>query len=421
MNHQTFNRPTTTTKRLITAPRVAVLFLLLVLACGGGLGFGVIEVSTALLQSAGSTDAPLVLFVIQPGENTSQIADQLEQQGLIHNSTVFKMWARWKNLDTKLEAGAYHLSASMTIPDMVDLLLRATPDELWVTIPEGYRLSQIAQVFGSSGLGYFNANAFLQSVQTGTFNGSQNYWFLQHDPQGNKKSTPLAALEGYLFPAKYLVPLTADANQVITILLNNFGEQLCPGPANQPDAYLANEQQCEAHGRVLDAASHQTVFDLLRSHYSDADGDSMADKLYHALTLASITEREARTHEDRQGIASVYYNRYLVSKKELTPPEDGLSHLQADPTLQYALGTPATPWPQLQQAGNSYQLGPYDTYQNAGLPPSPICSPGFDALQQAINPEKTTYFYFIAGKDGVTHYAHNYAEQQQNIARYGAP
>ena len=83
----------------------------------------------------------------------------------------------------------------MTIPDMVDLLLRATPDELWVTIPEGYRLSQIAQVFGSSGLGYFNANTFLQSVQTGTFDGSQNYWFLQHDPQGPKKSTPL---EGYV-------------------------------------------------------------------------------------------------------------------------------------------------------------------------------------------------------------------------------
>ena len=89
--------------------------------------------------------------------------------------------------------------------------------------------------------------------------------------------------------------------------------------------------------------------------------------------------------------------------------------------MQYALGTPATPWPQLQQAGNSYQLGAYDTYQNAGLPPGPICSPGFDALQQAINPEKTTYFYFIAGKDGVTHYAHTYAEQQQNIARYGTP
>jgi UPF0755 protein len=408
-------------KRHITPPRLAVLFLLLALACGGSLGFGTIVTSTALLQSAGGDDAPIVLFVIQPGESTSQIADALARQGIIHNSTIFDLWARFKSLDTKLEAGAYHLSASMTIPDIVDLLLRASPDELWVTIPEGYRATQFAQAFVSGGLNSFNVSAFLQSVQTGQFDGAANYWFLHHDAQGNKNSKPLAALEGYLFPAKYLVPLTADANAVLKILLDTFGEQLCPGPASQPDAYLANEQQCEAHARVLDPASQKTVFDLLRSHYSSADGESMADKLYHALTLASITEREARTHADRQGIASVYYNRYLVSKKELTPPEGGLNRLQADPTLQYALGTNVDPWPPLRQAGSSYHLGAYDTYQNAGLPPGPICSPGFDALAQAIDPKQTSYFYFIAGKDGVTHYAQDYAQQQQNIAQYGTP
>ncbi len=405
----------------MTSPRMAIALLLIALVLGGSLGFSVFALSTALLQAAGNSDAPVVLFVIQPGESTGQIADDLESQGLIHNATAFKLWARFKNLDTQLEAGAYHLSASMTIPDIVDLLLHATPDERWVTIPEGYRATQIAQVFSSSGLSAFNAAAFLQSVQTGTFNGAQHFWFLRHDHQSVKSAKPTTALEGYLFPAKYLVPLNADANQVITLLLDTFGEQLCPGPTNKPDAYLADEQQCKGHGRVLDAAAHKTVFDLLSSHYSNADGVSLADKLYHALTLASITEREARTHADRQGITAVYYNRYLVSKQELKAPEGGLNRLQADPTLQYALGNANTPWPPLTKAGNDYHLGPYDTYQNAGLPPGPICSPGLDALEQAINPAHTPYFYFIAGKDGATHYARNYAEQQQNIARYGLP
>jgi UPF0755 protein len=408
-------------KPRIAAPRLALLFLLLALSCGGVLGFGAVQVSLSLVQAAGSASSPMVLFVIQPGETTGQIADQLEQQGIIRSALMFKLWARFENLDTRLEAGSYHLSAAMTIPQIVDLLLQARPDGLWVVIPEGYRISQIAQTFATSGLTNFNPADFLRIAQTGDFEGVENYWFLRHAPQGISGSLPKMALEGYLFPAKYLVPVTAQASDVIKLMLNAFGQQLCPGPASQPDAYLASERQCEAHARTLDQSSHQTVFDLLRSHYSSADGASMADKLYHALTIASIVEREARTHADRQGITSVYYNRYLVGKHELTPPEAGLSLLQADPTLQYALGTNSTPWPPLQQGGSTYHLGPYDTYQNPGLPPGPICSPGADALAQAINPEKTSYFYFITGRDGTTHYARNYAEQQQNIARYGAP
>jgi UPF0755 protein len=409
-------------RRSLRSPRLALLFLLLALSCGGTLGFGTLETTTALFQSAGNADAPLVPVVIRPGQTTAQIATDLEQQGLIRNALAFRLWARVKGLDTKLEAGDYHLSASMTIPEMIDLLLRATPDELWVVIPEGYRLVQIAQVFAAQkALTNFDSAAFLKSAETGDFDGASHYWFLQHDPQGASGSSPKAALEGYLFPSTYLVPLDANASDVIAIMLNGLGQHLCPGPANHLDAYLADEKQCEAHAVVVDTAKHLTVFDLLKRHYSDADGASLADKLYHALTLASIIEREARTHEDRQGIASVYYKRYLVSKGEIKPPEQGLSLLQADPTLQYVLGTPDQPWPQLRQGGSSYHLGAYDTYQTPGLPPGPICSPGADALMQAINPENTPYYYFIAAKDGTTVYARNYAEQQRNIATYGLP
>ncbi len=403
-------------------PRLAVLILLLALSCGGSLGFGAVEIGLSLFESAGDATSPVVLFVIQPGETTAQVASDLEQQGLIHNATAFRLWARWKGLDPNLEAGAYHLSASMTIPQIIDLLLRATPDAIWVTIPEGYRLYQIAQRFAAqSSLPNFDPDAFLTSAETGNFDGAQNYWFLRHDPQGPSGGKAKAALEGYLFPSTYLIPINADTNEVLQMMLSGFGQQLCPGPPGHPDAYLASEQQCEAHAVIVNQAKHLTVFDLLNSHYSDADGKSMADKLYHALTLASIVERESRTHQDRQGIASVYYKRYLVSKGELTPPEAGLDHLQADPTLQYALGTPKAPWPQLQKSGAQYHLGAYDTYQMPGLPPSPICSPGADALTQAINAAATPYYYFITTRKGTTVYARNYAEQLHNIAKYGTP
>jgi UPF0755 protein len=205
-------------------------------------------------------------------------------------------------------------------------------------------------------------------------------------------------------------------------MLNAFGEQLCPGPSNHPDIYLASEQQCEAHGAIIDQTNHKTIFDLLQKNYGNTDSMNMADKLYHALTIASIVEREARTHDDRQGIAAVYYKRYRVSTGELTQtPDPGLSLLQADPTLQYWLGTVSNPWPQLEKGGNQYDNNPYDTYMNEGLPPSPICAPGLDALIQAINPPDTPYFYFITGKDGMTHYARTLQEQEENINKYGLP
>jgi UPF0755 protein len=419
--------------------RLVVILLLLVLVACGALGFGAWTVALNLFQAAGPSDSPVITFIIQEGENTSQIANDLQAKGLIHNALAFELWARYQGLDTKLQAGSYQLSAAMTIPQIVDTLLTDSPDAIWVTIPEGYRIIQMAPVFAAADNGDlvdFKASEFIQIAQTGRYtdaNGktvslASQYWFLNYHPQGAQGGASNSitctdscdgALEGYLFPNTYLVDLNSHASDVILQMLNLFGEQLCPGPANQPDPYLANEQQCEAHGAIIDQATHQTIFDLLQKDYGNTDSKTMADKLRHALTLGSIVEREARTHADRQGIASVYYKRYRVSTGELTPPEGGLALFQADPTLQYWLGTTKTPWPVLQQAGKDYESNPYDTYQVEGLPPSPICSPGLDALTQAINPPNTPYFYFIAGNDGKTHYASTYQEQQQNIQQYG--
>ncbi len=415
---------------------VLVLMLILVVVCGSAGGFAV-WTGVSLFESAGPASAPTITFIIREGETAADIADGLQAKGLIKNTLAFRLWARYQNLDQRLQAGAYQLSASMTIPEIINTLLTASPLEIWVTIPEGFRIIQIAQRFAAQQqLANFNAKEFIQIAQTGSYtdtNGktvalASQYWFLSHAPQGSAGGAPNTikcsescdgALEGFLFPSTYLVPLEDYAADVIKIMLNTFGEQLCPGPANQPDAYLANEQQCVAHGAILDQSSHQTVFDLLQKNYGTTDSKNLADKLYHALTLGSIVEREARTHADRQGIASVYYKRYRISTGELAPPEAGLSLLQADPTLQYWLGTSDNPWPQLQQGGSTYSVNPYDTYQIEGLPPGPICAPGLDALTQAINPLNTPYFYFITGKDGMTHYARNYQEQQNNINQYG--
>jgi UPF0755 protein len=405
---------------------VIVTLLFVTLACGA-LGFGVWTVGVNIFQSAGPPDSPTINFVITGGENTAQIGDALQAQGLIRNSLAFRLWARYKGLDRRLQAGAYPVSASMTIPDIVDTFLSASPSEFWVTIPDGLRVWQIASKFAkTTELIKFKSDEFVQIAQTGNYTDpttgktvalASQYWFLNHDQQDN--TAPNFALEGYLFPDTYLVPLDASAADTIKLMLNDFGEKLCRGPDNKPDAYLNDEQGCLAHP-TIDAATHKSIFDLMNGNFGNLDSKSIADKLFHVLTIASIVQREAYAPADFQGIAAVYYKRYRVSTGEYTGPHDVGNSLQSDPTVSYAIGTPDNPWPELNDAGVNYtDAGPYNTYLTQGLPPGPICSPSLLATQATINPPNTPYFYFYGTKDGKIIYAQTYEEQQQNIQKYG--
>jgi hypothetical protein len=103
------------------------------------------------------------------------------------------------------------------------------------------------------------------------------------------------------------------------------------------------------------------------------------------VTMASIVEREARLPEERPVIAAVYYNRLRRGML-----------LQADPTIQYALGhhVGRVLYKDLAVAS------PYNTYVNKGLPPGPVASPGAASLAAAANPANVPYLYFVASADG---------------------
>jgi UPF0755 protein len=103
------------------------------------------------------------------------------------------------------------------------------------------------------------------------------------------------------------------------------------------------------------------------------------------VTLASIIEKEAKFSEERPVISAVYHNR--LKNRML---------LQADPTVQYALGrhTPRVLYKDLEVES------PYNTYKHAGLPPGPIASPGGPSLVAALFPANVAYLYFVADSDG---------------------
>ncbi|MBI4371740.1 MAG: endolytic transglycosylase MltG [Elusimicrobia bacterium] len=107
--------------------------------------------------------------------------------------------------------------------------------------------------------------------------------------------------------------------------------------------------------------------------------------LEQALTLASIVEREAVLPQERPIIAAVYLNRL----KRRMP-------LQADPTVQYALGH----WKRRLSTDDLRIDSPYNTYRRPGLPPGPICSPGLGSFQAVLRPADTRALYFVADAHG---------------------
>ncbi len=131
--------------------------------------------------------------------------------------------------------------------------------------------------------------------------------------------------------------------------------------------------------------------------------------IYQAVTLASIVQREAVHDDEAPMIASVYLNRIKINMK-----------LEADPTVQYALGYNATQQAWWTNPLSVYDLkinSPYNTYLIDGLPPTPISNPGLTALRAVAYPAESSYYYFSARCDnsGYHNFAQTFQEQLQNL------
>jgi len=160
--------------------------------------------------------------------------------------------------------------------------------------------------------------------------------------------------EGYLFPGNYQVEREITANQLVDLFFERFLSQITP----------------EMETNIKDQGL----------------------TLQQAVILASIIEREAVLEEEMPEIASVFLNRLRQNL-----------NLAADPTVQYALGynqIQETWWKNPLSLDDLHYPSPYNTYDNPGLPPGPICNPGLAAIQAVAQPADTDYLYFRAACDG---------------------
>src|SRR5579872_6004322 len=184
--------------------RLAILSVLLVGLIIFGTVYFVWNTAFDIFQPASNPPGTTIPVRIYPGESAATIASDLQSKGLIRNSLAFRIWARIKGLDTQLQAGAYNLSPSMTIDQIIAQLLHGQPDAIPVTILEGWRIEQIANKFAHNDAAFppltkFNEKDFLNyTLHPNQFPDYAKYPFLQTIPAGH-------SMEGLLFPDTYLI------------------------------------------------------------------------------------------------------------------------------------------------------------------------------------------------------------------------
>lgn len=297
-----------------------------------------------LFQPVNSADQSTANFVIPKGQSTQQIAKRLYEANLIRSTYVFRFVVYQSGLQNKIQAGSYKLSPSLSIWQLSQALTKGT-DDIWITLPEGWRREEIAESLIKQDLNFFDEEEFLDLTRV---------------------------LEGQLFPDTYLVSKAVNTQALVNLFYNTFESKII----------LALEKELKQNDLTLN----------------------------QVLTLASLIQREAGDDDNEMPlIAGVLFNRLNL----------GMA-LQIDASLQYAKGFDKNQqswWPK-PSASDKNLSSPYNTYQNVGLPPAPICNPGLKAVEAALNPQATSALYYIHDLSGEIHLAETLEAHNKNINQY---
>ncbi|MBQ8928189.1 MAG: endolytic transglycosylase MltG [Oscillospiraceae bacterium] len=339
-----------------------LIMLTLVFVISISLSVGIIEVGKDMLGIDGSET--LVLFNIPEGATTADIAEDLHEQGIIRIPRAFIYFSRLSKADASYVAGDHTVSSAMAYETLISELTGTAAvnddrESVDIMFKEGITLVEAANLLeenevcdGQKFLYYFNAGGF-------------GYKFEDYLPTTTSK-LKFYKMEGYFFPDTYTFYKGTEPDDVCRKVYMNFDVKL----------------------RDADYARM----------------DELGVTLDEIITLASMIQAEAANDAEMPDISSVFWNR-------LNDPAE-FSMLQSDPTTKYVNQT-IKPNIALKDE-NIYAA--YDTYQCTGLPAGAIGNPGLAAIQAALYPNETDYYYFYANIDThVTYFARTLEEHNANI------
>ncbi len=284
------------------------------------------------------------------------VAKQLKDAGIIKYKGLFQLYCSVSHAKTKIDPGTYELSTNYDYRALVKKMQVGSGAMVTtkVTIPEGYTMEQIFHKLEDENVCSYD------DLMDAAANYSYNYSFIDQSMQGDAKR-----LEGFLFPDTYEFYQGMQASSAINKFLENFHDRLT--------------------AEMLEKA--------------DERGMTMQE----VVTVASMIEKEAANDDERAMIAAVIYNRI----------EAGMP-LQIDSTIMYVLPEHKD----VLTVEDTKIDSPYNTYQNKGLPPTPIANPGLASIKATLSPASTQALYYALDAESGTHkFFTNYGEFQAFVAK----
>lgn len=292
-----------------------------------------------------------ITYTVQKGWGDEEIAKDLEKLGVIRSSFFFRLYAVSSLQHSELQAGKYNLSPKMSIYDVAKKFALGDSIKDKIVILEGWTIKDIGEYFEEKGA--CTQNHFIALTEK---DYSDSFDFLADKPKN-------VGLEGYLFPDTYEISEGETCEDMLSLMLDNFGEKLTPELRTE----ITNQKK--------------SIFDI--------------------VTMASLLEKEARTMSDKKIISGILWKRLSIDMP-----------LQLDATINYITNR-SDPSVAIKHTKID---SPYNTYMYKGLPKGPISNPGIDSITAALYPTTTKYWYYLS--NGKTFYSETFQQHTAAKAKY---
>lgn len=277
---------------------------------------------------------------VKDGEGFNALLNRLDQVGVLKNKLFIKLKLKIDNKNPSIVSGIYTVDKDISVDELIKVLEvgDSTFKQVSVTIPEGFNIESMAEVFEESGL--FIKSDFIKAVK--------KYPLPKYIKDNSSKKYNL---EGYLYPDTYFFKEDVKADEVIAVMLKRFE-------------------------------------DVLKISLAELGKSLKPEETEDLIIKASLIEKEARLDEERTKVASVIENRLAKGMK-----------LEFCSTVNYVIGYVGH---EILTYKDIKVDSPYNTYIYNGLPIGPVASPGKVSIKAALQPEETEYLFFVLTADNVS-------------------
>ena len=339
----------------------ALILAIIIISISVGLAYFIIRVGMDLMGINKSEE--LIYVEIPQGASTEQIATILKDEEIIESEWGFRLFSKLTHADGKYQFGSFELKPSYTYEAIIDKLTteNSAVNIIDVTLPEGKTLNDIAKVLEEKGV--CSKNDLIKAAEE--FSGDYKFMSKIHITTDIYYKS-----EGYLFPDTYTFYLDEDPKSVVDKFFTNFDNKMTD------DMY--------------------------------AKMDELGLSLNQLISLASLIQGESASDEQMKEISSVFWNR-LNEASSFPLLQSDVTTKYIDNDLKQVIA--ASKYDKYQTMFNGY-----DTYSCIGLPAGPVNNPGIKAIEAALYPADTNYYYFCHNiATGEVYYASTLDQHNYNL------